>query len=123
MEVRELPHLKFGPVQTATFAPLLPVIEEFAYQHALRLSSAFDGNDSHDPHCCYFVSWPQENRRHWFVRICSRELFIVGTTFRVGASSSLKRHQRWNYTTEEGRERLRQTLEEARLFLEQSESS
>src|SRR5438105_255541 len=118
MEAEELPKLGFGPVQTATFAPLLPVIETFAEEHGLRLSRVFDGQDHIDPHCCYFLGWPKERCRNGFIRICSQELFTVGTRFRIGAvGHSLKRYLQWDYSSTEGKERLRQMLDEALLVM------
>jgi hypothetical protein len=114
MEAKELPRLGFGPVQMATFAPLLPVIEEFAIQQQARLSRVFDGSDPINPHCCYFLSWPPKRCRGCFIRICSHELFTVGTIFQIGAQGhSLKRYQQWEYSSDEGQERLRQLLHEA----------
>lgn len=119
MEAEELPRLGFGLVQMATFAPLLPVIEEFATQQLVRLSRVFDGYDPVNPHCCYFLTWPSERCRGCFIRICSHELFTVGTRFHIGAlGRSLKRYQQWDYASEEGQERLREILKEALSLIE-----
>lgn len=121
METKELPKLGFGPVQLETFAPLIPIIEEFAIEHQLILSRVFDGYDHFHPHCCYFVSWSRERCHSCFIRICSKELFAVGTDFQIGANGrTLEQFWKWDYSSGEGQTRLSQILNEAFLLIESS---
>lgn len=95
--------LRFGPLQVEMFAPLDPLLEDFALRYGLRLSRVFDGSDPVAPHCCYFLAWNPDVCRQCFLRICAEDPFKVTDCFMIGAQGTpLKQYNQWSYQMSQG---------------------
>lgn len=110
--VREPADLGFGPTQAAIFASVAPVVEAFAQQHGMALSREFD-RDPILPFACYFLRVGQRG----FVRICAADPFVDRSRFEsrfvIYAQPWRGKGAGWDYSPDDGQDRLRELLVEA----------
>jgi hypothetical protein len=127
VNVREVPGLEFGPTQIVAFAPVVPVIEAFAIRYGLELSRVRDDTDRINPHVCYFASWRVDVAAHsvaggrCWISLCARDPSQLGAEFRIYASGRCQRE--WDYSIEEGMERLESILEQAWFIAARTEDN
>lgn len=125
MEVREVPRLAFTEVEVAAFAPLNPVLAEVAWELGLEWSRVRD-RDPVNPYAAHYLSWrgnsPSTGGRCW-ICVRARDPCNFGPEFVISLCAGSECRD-WDYSAEEGTERLRELLELAHsLATEQSDTS
>ena len=102
------------------FLPLILFLEKFSKDSGLKLSHSCDG-DPLGTFSCYFFNWPLKGGKIQpiFIRICVTEPLKECTSYFIDAEGFRFSHQRWNFSLEEGEERLRMLLQKAKKILDE----